>query len=89
MRGRRSKLSLVEPRQIVKDVLIVGDVSLDVIQVSEGVAVLITATVKKMVSGLAVFAFALAKEERRAVGQRVVELLEGVGRVGHGVGIGR
>ena len=36
-----------------------------------------------MVSGLAFFVFTLAKEKGRAVGQGVVELLEGVS--GHGV----
>ena len=45
---------------------------------------MITATIEQMVGGLAFFVFTLAKEEGRAVGEGVVELLEGVSRV-HGV----
>ena len=44
---------------------------------------MITAAIEQMISGLAFFVLTLAKEERRAVGESVIELLEGVS--GHGV----
>ena len=49
---------------------------------------MITAAIKQMIGSLAFFVFTFAKEEGCAVGESVVELLEGVGGVHGAVSIG-
>ena len=69
--------------QVAQNVTVVGHIVRDVNEILERVADLITAAVKQAVDGFTVFVLVLAKEIAGAVGEGVVELLEGVGRGGH------